>query len=125
MNTEKTSTPHRSGKRSFRVSLKPEESALVNAAKRLRDVKTDRELLLSLCQNEMARHDHRASSSAVPQQDFLRSAMKRHGLSRIEFADRIGVKKRTLDNWLLPDSSRHSRKMPDHVRLVVGELLPF
>jgi hypothetical protein len=44
-------------------------------------------------------------------------------MTRDEFAERIGTKKRTLDNWLLlPDSSEY-RNMPDMAWKFVQEIL--
>lgn len=57
------------------------------------------------------------------QQDFLRAAMDRLGMSRQEFADRIGAKKRALDNWLLPADSDGFRTMPETVWVLVREIL--
>jgi len=40
----------------------------------------------------------------MTQQEFLRDAMHRLDMTRDEFADRIAVKRKTLDNWILPPS---------------------
>ena len=40
----------------------------------------------------------------VPQQAFLRDAMRRLNMTREAFANRIGVSRRALDTWLLPDA---------------------
>jgi hypothetical protein len=57
------------------------------------------------------------------QQEFLRHAMSELGMTREQFADRIGTKKRALDNWLLsPDSSEY-RSMPDMAWKFVREIL--
>lgn len=48
----------------------------------------------------------------VPQQAFLRDAMRRLNMTREAFASRIGVSRRALDTWLLPDDSQESRGMP-------------
>ncbi len=62
---------------------------------------------------------------AVPksQQDFLREAMTTLGLTREQFADRIGVGKRGLDNWLLPSESKEFRAMPEMARKFIREIL--
>jgi hypothetical protein len=62
---------------------------------------------------------------AVPQsqQDFLRDAMAALGLTREQFAERIGAKKRALDNWLLPSDSKEFRAMPDMAWKFVREIL--
>ena len=39
----------------------------------------------------------------ISQQAFLRDAMRRLNLTRDVFATRIGVKRRALDTWLLPE----------------------
>lgn len=57
------------------------------------------------------------------QQDFLRDAMQRLNMTRQKFADRIGAKKRALDNWLLPSDSMGFRPMPDTVWMLVREIL--
>lgn len=51
----------------------------------------------------------------VPQQAFLRDAMRRLNMTREVFANRIGVSRRALDTWLLPDDSQESRGMPEIV----------
>lgn len=57
------------------------------------------------------------------QQEFLRHAMSELGMTREQFAERIGAKKRALDNWLLsPDSSEY-RSMPDMAWKFVREIL--
>ncbi len=43
------------------------------------------------------------------QQDFLRDAMRRLNLTRDAFAERLGVRRRTLDTWLLPEASGDAR----------------
>ena len=57
------------------------------------------------------------------QQTFLRDAMRRLNLTRDHFSDRIGVRKRALDTWLLPETSSEFRVMPDIVSKFVGEIL--
>jgi aspartate carbamoyltransferase catalytic subunit len=59
----------------------------------------------------------------MQQQDFLRDAMRRLNLTRDAFADRLGVRRRALDTWLLPEDSAESRSMPDMVSKFVGEIL--
>jgi len=60
---------------------------------------------------------------AVSQQAFLRDAMRRLSLTRNAFAARIGVKRRALDSWLLPETSSESRPMPDVVGRFVTEIM--
>jgi len=59
---------------------------------------------------------------SIQQQDFLRDAMRRLGLTRDAFVSRIGVSRRALDTWLLPDESPESRKMPEIVQRFVSEI---
>lgn len=58
----------------------------------------------------------------VTQQEFLREAMSRLGMTRDEFATRIAVKRKTLDNWLLPPSGS-ARGMPDMAWKFIQEIL--
>ncbi|WP_459622907.1 transcriptional regulator [Burkholderia sp. 3C] len=57
------------------------------------------------------------------QQDFLRQAMTTLDMTREQFADRIGAKKRALDNWLLASDSSEFRTMPEMVWKFVREIL--
>ncbi len=59
----------------------------------------------------------------VPQQAFLRDAMRRLNMTREAFANRIGVTRRALDTWLLPDDSQESRSMPEIVERYVSEIV--
>jgi aspartate carbamoyltransferase catalytic subunit len=59
----------------------------------------------------------------VPQQAFLRDAMRRMNMTRDAFANRIGVSRRALDTWLLPDDSQESRSMPEIVGRFVSEIV--
>jgi transcriptional regulator with XRE-family HTH domain len=49
----------------------------------------------------------------MKQQDILRQAMAQSGQTRAQLAGVMGVAKRTLDKWLLPESSRDFRHMPE------------
>src|ERR1700737_405601 len=60
---------------------------------------------------------------SVPQQAFLRDAMRRMNMTRDAFANRIGVSRRALDTWLLPDDSQESRTMPEIVERFVSEII--
>lgn len=60
---------------------------------------------------------------AVSQQVFLRDAMRRLNLTRDVFAGRIGVKRRALDTWLLPEGSQEARAMPEVVSRFVTEIV--
>ncbi|KKB61162.1 hypothetical protein WM40_24835 [Robbsia andropogonis] len=57
------------------------------------------------------------------QQEFLRNAMTQLDMTREQFAERIGTKKRTLDNWLLSTESAEYRSMPDMAWKFVREIL--
>src|SRR5690606_13008385 len=59
----------------------------------------------------------------VSQQVFLRDAMRRLNLTRDVFSMRIGVKRRALDTWLLPESSQEYRAMPEVVSRFVTEIV--
>ncbi|MGG4603447.1 aspartate carbamoyltransferase [Paenalcaligenes sp. Me131] len=60
---------------------------------------------------------------AVSQQVFLRDAMRRLNLTRDVFAARVGVKRRALDTWLLPEGSQEFRSMPEVVLRFVTEIV--
>ena len=57
------------------------------------------------------------------QQDLLRDAMRRLNLTRDAFSERLGVRRRALDTWLLPSESSESRAMPEMVDKFVAEIL--
>ncbi|WP_338926741.1 transcriptional regulator [Mycetohabitans endofungorum] len=57
------------------------------------------------------------------QQEFLRHAMSELGMTREQFAERIGTKKRTLDNWLLSPDSNEYRSMPNMAWKFMREIL--
>jgi transcriptional regulator with XRE-family HTH domain len=46
------------------------------------------------------------------QQEMLRAAMQQSGQTRQQMADGLGVSPRTLDNWLLPETSSDFLRMP-------------
>jgi len=60
---------------------------------------------------------------AIAQQVFLRDAMRRLNLTRDVFSQRIGVKRRALDTWLLPENSQEFRAMPEVVSRFVTEIV--
>lgn len=60
---------------------------------------------------------------SISQQVFLRDAMRRLNLTREVFAARIGVKRRALDTWLLPEESPEFRAMPSVVERFVSEIV--
>ena len=49
----------------------------------------------------------------MKQQDLLRQAMTQSSQTRAQLAETMGVAKRTLDKWLLPESSHDFRRMPE------------
>jgi aspartate carbamoyltransferase catalytic subunit len=57
------------------------------------------------------------------QQEFLRNAMSELALLRDAFALRIGCAKRSLDKWLLQDSSNDFREMGEPIWNLVREIL--
>ena len=56
------------------------------------------------------------------QQVILRESMERLDLTRTAFADRLGVSRRALDTWLLPEDSSGHRAMPDVVARLIASL---
>ena len=59
----------------------------------------------------------------LSQQEYLRGAMTVLGMSREEFASRLGTSKRRLDNWLLPSESNGFREMDEVVWKFIREIL--
>ncbi|MGI4984694.1 MAG: transcriptional regulator [Janthinobacterium lividum] len=57
------------------------------------------------------------------QQEFLRQAMVQLDMTRDQFAERIGTKKRALDNWLLSSNSSEYRSMPEMAWKFIREIL--
>jgi len=58
----------------------------------------------------------------MKQQELLRLTMRQSGQTRALLAASLGVSKRALDKWLLPDSSGDFRQMPDTVaRLLASQ----
>ncbi|MEO6959279.1 MAG: aspartate carbamoyltransferase [Burkholderiaceae bacterium] len=60
---------------------------------------------------------------SIAQQVFLRDAMRRLNLTRDVFSARVGVKRRALDTWLLPEGSQEFRAMPEVVNRFVTEIV--
>ena len=56
------------------------------------------------------------------QQAILRESMERLDLTRTAFAERLGVSRRALDTWLLPEGSSGHRAMPDVVVRLITSL---
>ncbi|MDP5239000.1 aspartate carbamoyltransferase [Uliginosibacterium sp. 31-16] len=59
------------------------------------------------------------------QQDFLRQKMQALGLTREQFANQLGVKKRALDTWLLPVASKEARQMSESVWQLIEQRWPL
>src|SRR5579872_7020821 len=57
------------------------------------------------------------------QQVLLREAMQTLNMTRDAFAERLSIKRRALDAWLLPDTSNEFRVMPDVVHKFIGEIM--
>jgi len=57
------------------------------------------------------------------QQTLLRDAMQALNMTRDVFAERLAIKRRTLDTWLLPDTSNEYRAMPSVVEKFITEIL--
>jgi transcriptional regulator with XRE-family HTH domain len=49
----------------------------------------------------------------MKQQDMLRQAMRQSSQTRAQLAAGMGISGRTLDKWLLPDTSGDFRRMPE------------
>jgi hypothetical protein len=62
-------------------------------------------------------------SSRCSQQDFLRDAMGRLGMTRDEFAAHVCVANRTLHKWLLPSDSTDFRVLPESGREYIARVL--
>ncbi|MFJ2991232.1 transcriptional regulator [Pandoraea sp. NPDC087047] len=62
-------------------------------------------------------------AGAQSQQEFLRDAMGKLGMTRAAFAKRISVPDKTLDKWLAPANTSDYRAMPDVVWAYVREIL--
>jgi len=60
---------------------------------------------------------------AMNQQEFLRDAMKKLGMTRSQFAARLNGNDRTLDKWLLPDNSNDFREMAPSMWAFINEII--
>lgn len=60
--------------------------------------------------------------SSIKQQDRLRSVQRARGLTRDELARALGVSRRGLDKWFLPDNSKDHRLMPETVSRLLALL---
>lgn len=59
----------------------------------------------------------------MTQNEFLQAAMSELSMTRDAFCARLGCPRRTLDKWLLPESSNDHRAMPEVVWNLVREIL--
>lgn len=59
----------------------------------------------------------------ITQQEFLRLAMSTLGMTRAQFADRIGCPVATMNKWLLPVDSNQGRVMSEAIWVLVREVL--
>ena len=59
----------------------------------------------------------------MAQQEFLRHAMDTLGMTRDQFAERIGASRRRLDTWLLPSDSKGFRELDSVAWKFVREIL--
>lgn len=60
----------------------------------------------------------------INQASFLRDAMRRLEMTRDQFSERIAVKRKTLDSWLLPpEGNTAARAMPDMAWKFIGEIV--
>lgn len=73
--------------------------------------------------NEYIRIDDMANTKTVSQQEFLRDAMAQLGMTRDQFAERLGTSRRRLDNWLLPSDSKGFRDMDEIAWKFIREIL--
>ncbi len=65
---------------------------------------------------------HWGYTHRMKQQDILREAMRQSRQTRADLAAVLGVSKRALDKWLLPEASGDFRQMPAPVvRLLASE----
>jgi hypothetical protein len=61
--------------------------------------------------------------SPLSQQEFLKDAIQRLGMTRVGFAKRISVPEKTLDKWLAPVGTCDFRPLPEVVWSYVREIL--
>lgn len=59
----------------------------------------------------------------LSQAELLRMAMGRLGMTRGQFAERIAVTVKTIDNWMIPSGTKSSRTMPSMARKYILEIL--
>ena len=59
----------------------------------------------------------------MSQQEFLRDAMDRLGMTPDQFAERLNASRRRVDDWLLPDGSPGLRELDSVVWTFVREIV--
>jgi len=57
------------------------------------------------------------------QQAFIRDAMGQLGMNRRVFAEKLGISKRAVDTWLLPDDSKGLRKLVPEMQIKIYDAL--
>lgn len=63
-------------------------------------------------------------NTTMTQQEFLRDAKAKLGLTWPEFAKRIGAPETTLKKWALPDDAeKNAREMPSTMWVLLREIL--
>jgi hypothetical protein len=68
--------------------------------------------------------NYKVLTTTMTQQEFLRNAKAKLGLTWPEFAERIGAPETTMKKWALPDDAeKNARKMPSTVWVLVREIL--
>ncbi len=65
----------------------------------------------------------KTTNKTTNQQEFLRDAMQKLGMTRDQFSKRICVPRPTLDKWLNPPDSDQSREMQAVVWQFVREIV--
>lgn len=58
----------------------------------------------------------------MKQQDALRQAMHQSAQTRAQLSEALGVSRRTLDKWLLPETSQDFRRMPETTQRLLAKL---
>lgn len=67
-------------------------------------------------------YPQRGYHNPMKQQDTLRQTMQQSGQTRAQLAAVLGVSPRTLDKWLLPESSKDFRRIPETaIRLIANQ----
>lgn len=61
----------------------------------------------------------------MKQQDFLRDAMNKLGMTRDEMCRRLSVPRKTFDKWMAPEGTKDYRNMPEIVWSYVRDVLKW